>query len=101
MLKEGIIFYISAKCFRAATFSLRLAQCSGWCISEVDLCTHNKCRREVEEEEKRWEVGSGDFVGSPHPQEMHWSQEISGFGWSSQDLDERTLWNFVSSTLHS
>ena len=49
----------------------------------------------------RWKVGLGDFVGSPHPQEMHRSQEISGFGWSSRDLNERTVWNFVSLTLHS
>ena len=57
-------------------------------------------------EEEGWKPSLVDFVGSTHPQEMHGSQEIFGFGWSSSrdlngaDMRERTLWNFVSFILH-
>ena len=60
---------------------------------------------EVEGEEG-WKPSLVDFVGSTHPQEMHGSQEIFGFGWSSSrdlngaDMKERTRRNCVSFILH-
>ena len=53
-----------------------------------------------EGEEEGWKPSLVDFVGSPRPQEMHGSQEIFGFGWSSSrdlngaNIKERTLRNF-------
>ena len=56
---------------------------------------------EEEDEQEGWKPSLVDFMGSARPQEMHGSQEIFGFGWSSSrdlngaDIKERTLRNFV------
>ena len=101
MLKKRILLIYAVKHFLAQTFH------SGWCslgwrgapITNAGggggVGGGGGAGRRVE---GRFAGFYGISTSPPHPQEMHGSPEILGFGWSGFKWCryERTLWNFVN-----